>query len=458
MQIKQYLKGIASAALSPVVKALSDSFPYYGAGIQMLPGGVFAWSTSGMTAYNNKIFYAGQNILVRKFTEAPIIFSKKKATGGKKFDKYYSKAVSNEQRTYIKASALDELSEHPLLTLFDSPNTYQSGIEMMEDFWYNYGFGDGFLYFDTLSDRISRNNQPQRIHSLNRDRIQVVKSNDRFDKVLAYKYTCWDGTTLDIPKEQILHLKHWNPNVGSLKGLGVDIVAGREIALNDANNEAQGSAFMNGGRGTLFSSDAQMNADGKMIGKWSKEQKDAMQATIDKDMAGARNNRRMLMTNGMVNVTPYGDTSAELELNAAEEKNWLNIFAIMGIPWALTPVASQSSENSVIVGHKALVTNLIISELRKFDQKLTQAISVWFPGIIACHDLTEYSELAPDLKLMKEVYGAPYLRVNEGRAIFGYDDVEGEVGKAILVPSGLMKIEDIVSNDPFADVGDPVDM
>jgi len=453
MQIKQYLKGIAVAALSPVIKSFSESYPYYGAGIQILSGGGFSYSTSGMSAYRNKIFYTGQNLLVRKLTEVKLNFNKAKPKSGQKFEKYYSKAISNEQRAALKAKSLDELADHDLNKLFDTPNTYQSGIELMVDFWHNYGFGDGFLFFESMDSELTRNTQPYRVHSLNRNRITAIRSNDRFDTIVSYRYTCWNGDWIEIPKSQILHLKHWNPNLSDLKGLGVDVIAGMDIGLNQANSEAKGAAFINGGRGTLFSSDADLNTDGKMVGKWTKEQKELMQATIDKDMVGARNNQRMLMTNGYVNVQAYGDTAAELELNLSQESDWQNIFAIMGIPWALTPVASKSSENSIIAGYKALVTNLIISELRKFDQKLTQIIQQWWKGVIACHDLTEFTELAPDLKLMKEVYGTPSLTEDERRAIFGYDQIGGAEGGAILVASGLMQLKDVI--DPFGDVPNP---
>lgn len=458
MQIKQYLKGIAASVLAPVMKSLDATYPYYGAGIRLLSGGGFAYSTSGMQAYSNKIFYAGQNILVRKFTEAPILFSKKKESA-QKFDKYYSKAISNESRAALKARALDELTSHKLINLFENPNTYQSGIETMVDFWHNYGFGDGYLFFEPLNPEISRDTRPVRLHSLNRNRVTPIRSTDRFDTIIGYRYTCWNGDWIEIPKSNMLHLMHWNPNLGDLRGLGVDVIAGMDIGINQANSIAKGAAFTNGGRGTLFSSDADLNTEGVMIGKWTKDQKDSLQKTIDMDMAGASNNGKLLMTNGYVQVQPYGDTMAELELNLAQDQDWQNIFAVMGIPWALTPVASKSSENSIIAGYKALVTNLIISELKKFDQKLTQKIQQWYPGVIACHDLTEFSELAPDLKLMSEVYNrntGPVLSENERRAIFGYDAIKGAVGKAYLVPSGLMKVEDIV-NDPLSDIPNPAD-
>ena len=78
MQAKQYLKNIAKAVLSPVVKSLGGSFPNYGAGLSLISQRVFSWGADNMQAYGNKIFYSATNILVLKLTEVPITFNQKK--------------------------------------------------------------------------------------------------------------------------------------------------------------------------------------------------------------------------------------------------------------------------------------------------------------------------------------------------------------------------------------------
>ena len=454
MEIKQYFKSVASAVMAPVVKSLSNTFPAYGAGFTMMMGGTFNMLGIGnKAAYSNKIFYTASNIFVRKITEAPIIFSeeKNKAAARKFASKYYSKSISNEDRAFIKAAVLTELENHELNDMFD-----RLGIEGMEDFWYNYNHGDGFLFFETLDPEFSRSTKPVAVHSLNRDRVTPVQSGERFETISHYLYTTNNGTQIRIDKDNMLHLKHWNPNHGDLKGLGVDLIANPDISLNTANTTAQGAAFENGGRGTLFSSTVDITSEGKRVGKMTVQEMADLKKTVLEDMSGARNNRRQKFTNNDVKVTPYGDTLAEMELVESEKSNWLNIFAIMGLPWALSPVGSMASENSVIVGYKSLVTNLCISELRKFDQKLSQKIGKWWPGVIGAHDLTEYSELAPDLKLMKETFGAPLLRVDEVRKMYRFDEIGGDEGNAILVPSGFMLLKDVIS-DEFAGTPNPDD-
>lgn len=441
MQLKNYVKTVTAAVLQPIAKSLWGINPNTSIGVSMLNDRVFKWSISGNTAYNNKIFYTGANILVRKMVEAPITFNQKKGETAKSINKYYSKTISNPERNTIKSQTVDELPDHPLSSMFT--------IEKMEDFWHNYNYGDAFLWFEKSGEGYSRNTAPIAMHSLKPTRVKIIQSNQRFDPVLRYTYTCDNGEMIDLAKEDVLHLPHWNPNIGELKGYGVDTACSVDILLNNSGNTAERAAYENGGRGTLFSTDVDVTSEGDRVSKMTAEQMASLKDTMQRDMAGAINNRKMNYTNGRVVVTPYGDTLAEMEISKSEDSRWKNIFAIMGIPKELSPATFSSSENSVDAGYKALVTNLVVSELRKFDQKLTNLIQTWFPGIVAISDITEFSELAPDLALMKTIYGAPYVSVDENRKIFGHDELGGDVGQAILVPSGLMKIQDIIS-DEFA--------
>lgn len=435
--VKDYFKNVA--------KSLLGIAPNFTVGLNYAMDRSFIWNTSGYDAYDNKIFYTGANLIVRKMIEAPITFNTKKKSAKKSLDKFYSKSIANPERSTIKEDVLEQLYDHELETLIDG--------ETMEDFWHRYNFGAGLLWFETLNEEYTRNNKPIKVWSLDPRRVNAITNGGRFDNISHYNYTALNGETIRLEKTHIVYQKHWNPNIAALTGYGVDIVCAKDIALNNAANEAEGAAFVNGGRGTLFSSKAEVTSDGTVVGKMTAQQMSSLKETMLKDMEGARNNRRMKYTNGEVVVTPYGDTLAEMEINKSEDSRWKNIFAIMGIPWALTPVASQSSENSVITGYKALVTNLVVSELRKFDKLLTKTIQNFWPDIVAVSDLTEFSELSPDLKLMKEVYGTPSISEDERRKIFGYDEIGGDLGKAILVPSGLMRLEDIVS-DPFNETQD----
>lgn len=460
MSVKSYLRGVAKAVLSPVVKSISDGFPNLAPGFHMTFGRAFLFDFKSMSAYRNKIFYSAQNLLVRKYLETPILVNKKREQTGAarkfRFDQFYSASLTAEKRFVIKQLALDELNGHELNKLFDErPNSYQSGLQMREDFWHNYGFGDGFLWFETLGD-LSRNNKPTAIHSMSRQRVTIIPSSTEADGVAGYRYNTRNGQTIVIQKDEVMHLKKWNPGPTDLWGLDPSQIVAPVLGLDDASVLAQGSAFVNGGRGTMFSSDVVVDpTTGKIKSKLTAGQMEVLRDDIEESYSGAENYRKNHFTNGKVEVTNYGDTLAEMDMVKSSVSYWEYTYATLGIPDVLCPTTKASTENNVLIGNKRLVTGVIIPDLRMFDQSVTRTVQKWWPGLVICHDVTEFSELAPDQKLMAEVFGKPQITVNERRRIFNYDDLPGKVGTAVLVESGLMTIEDILN--PVDNAGDPND-
>lgn len=439
MQIKQRLRNFA-------LKALGFN-PAFLAGVQYTFGKNFNWGGSGygISGYDNKIVYAGLNLLVKKLTEPNVIVSKLKSQSALK--SYYKKSVSNEKRALLKIQALTELDTHPLLDLIENPNSYQTGIELMEQFWYNYLYGDGYLIAfgaENGPGSESRSFKPNQLYALNKDRVIPQRSNDPFNPISFYLVTLFNGQQLTLYPDQIFHLKKWNPNYSELYGYSFVNAAGKTISKNEENQTAQGMAFVNGGRGTLFSSDMDKNGNGHMVEKMTADQMSILKETMSRDYAGSINNRKMNFTNGYVTAQNYGDTLAEMELIDAEIADWKDIYTVLGIPIVLGPISDASTESNVKAGYKALVTNTIVSDLKKFDLKFKHWIKRWYgTDIVAAHDLTEFSELAPDLELLKTVYGdAPYITWNEKRVLFNFDtDDKTEGLNGYWVPSVLMPIE-----------------
>lgn len=442
MQIKQYFKSLA-------LKALGYS-PVLGAGFAYNFGRAFTWlNGNGISGYNNKIVYAGLNLKIRKLTEPNVIVSKVK--NGRALKQYYKSETPNNNRKVLKELSLEEVDNHPLIDLLECPNEFQTGIELMEQFWFNYEYGDGYLIALGASDgpgADSRNFKPVNLYAPNRNRVVPQKSNDRFNPIAFYLITLNNGEQLQLGQDQVFHMKKWNPDNNDVNGHSFMSPAGKTVSKNEENQTAQGMAFVNGGRGTLFSSDMMTDGSGQVIEKMTGEQMSALKETMVRDYTGAINNRKMNFVNGKVEVQNYGDTLAEMELIDADTADWKDIYSVLGIPIVLGPISEASTESNVKAGYKALVTNTIVPELRKFDMKFKRWIELWFgKDIIASHDLTEFNELAPDLKLLMEVYGKPNMTEDERRGLFNLDKLPGGNGGVVLVPSGLMTLEQIT--DPM---------
>jgi phage portal protein BeeE len=442
MNIKHRLQNFALKALG--IGNRIDKTLFFGAF-----GGFFSWlGWKGITYYNNKIVYAGLNMLVKKLTEPEILINKVRPSKQNKISKYYSRSISNEQRAFVKAQTFDELDSHELLDLLERPNPYQTGIELREQFWFNYQYGDGFII--AINDNPdspgaeSRRFKPNMLLAINRNRVDVVRSEERFRPIAYYRITLFNGEQIVLFPDQVFHLQKWNPET-PLWGAGFTYSSAATIEENYQNTIARGAAYRNGGRGTLFSSDTGGNSDDTKFSKMTADQMSSLKSTVENDMAGAENNRRMFFTNGFVSVQNYGDTLAEMEMIDADKSNWKDIYAVLGIPVSLTPTGDGLTDKNQEAGYKGLVTNTIIPDLRKFDLKFKQFVSIWYPDIIPVHDLTAFSELMPDYKLLSEIYGKPKLTVDENRALFQYDNLDdADQGKTILVDGNQKTIEQII--------------
>lgn len=425
---------------------------YYAPGITMMMGGLFNWSYKGKSkqltkGYENKIVYAVVNVLVRKLIESPIIVSKVKSQKDLIKLKSYNFSYGNETGKYnvTQVKALDELMDHSLIDLLNNPNEYQTGIEMLESFWFNYALsGDGFIFAEKNGDR------PVFLHALPTDRVTLERQgNDWRKPITSIKFNAWDGTIIPLPMEDVMHMKKWSPYDPLQGGFSPLQASGSTVAKNDENDIAQGAVFKNGGSGTIISSDIIVQ-EGETYSKLSVEQVDKLQKTVETRWAGAHNNGSMHVTNGAVKVDKFGDTLVDMNAIAADDQDAVRIAATWGVNSILIGDKSGGTENNVKEAYKTLVTNVIVSELRKFDQKFKQFAKGWYKGerLDISHDLTEFSELAPDLVLMKTVYGdAWYLTGDEKRKIFNMEESNDPNMKRYLVPSGMMFLDDLASTE-----------
>lgn len=433
---------------------------YYAPGITMMLGGSFSWSYKAkqgqlVSGYQNKIVYATVNVLVRKLIEAPIIVSKIKSQKDLARVKTYNFAAGNEHGKYnLKLQkALEEIEEHDLIDLLNKPNEYQTGIELREAFWYNYELtGDGYFFVEKNGDK------PVFIHCLPSDRVIPRREGDDWRKpITGYKFSAWDGSQIELPMDDVMHMRRWSPLDPLQGGYSPLQSVGSSVSKNDANDIAQGNAFTNGGTGTIISSDIVVE-NGKTYSKLSTDQVKKINETVQRNWAGIENNGKFHVTNGSIKVDKLGDTLIDLNAINADNQDATRIAAGWGVSPILIGDMSGGTDNNVKGAYKALVTNVVVPELRKFDAKFKEFSRKWYKGerLDASHDLTEFSELAPDLELMKKVYGdAWYITGNEKRKIFNMDESADPNLNRFIIPSGQMFLDDMATDDFGDGTGNP---
>jgi hypothetical protein len=131
--------------------------------------------------------------------------------------------------------------------------------------------------------------------------------------------------------------------------------------------------------------------------------------------------------------------------------------------WGLDPILlgrGTGTNSNQEMARKALIVDIIIPYLNNLEQNLMNWLCPAYDksdGVkyIIDFDTTVYSELQPDLKLMKEIYGMPSLTEDERRPLFNFDELGGELGAAILVDQGKITLQDVIMPNDDAALKDP---
>lgn len=439
---------------------------YFPGGLNYQLGNTFTWMGWNKTAqlqggYGNKIVYAYANVIVTKEIEVPLtVYDVINEREARKLHTFQFGGDRNNKGAYnlLELKALRERENHPFIKLIDNPNGYQTGLDLMEAFWFNYEIsGDGYLWARRLTE--GRNaGQPAKLYCLPSNLVMPIRSSaDLEAPITAYQFTSWWGEVHIIPPEDILHLAKWSPFDPILGGYSPLVPGAKTIATNEANQEAQGRAFQNGSTGIIIHSDVGGKDGDTAYDKLTEEQVRKIESTLEKKYKGAINNQQTHVTNGYVGVVKLGDTLADLKLCEAEIANWKDGGALFGVNPILVGDMKGGTENNVQAAYKALVINNVIPKLRKFDAALRKWIELWYPGqsiMVKC-DVKKFTEISPDQKLMKEVFGdADWVDLNEKRALIADLPEKAEYNGVTLVSGGkktLDQVKDGNFDEPLPD-------
>lgn len=445
-------EGLQKIIKSPDLVTKSGYYP----GMSYQFGNTFSWMGFNNTAqlqggYGNKIVYSYANVIVTKEIEVPLtVYDVLNEREARKLDNFNFGGDRNNKGAYnlCELKALRERENHPFIKLLDNPNGWQSGLALMEAFWFNYEItGNGYLWAVRAPSESRRAGEPLKLYALPANLVMPVRQYADIDSPINYyQFTTWWGAVYQIPPEDILHLTKWSPFDPVLGGYSPLIPGAKTIATNEANQEAQGRAFVNGSTGTIIHSDVGGSTDQDSYDKLTEDQVREIEKTLEQKWKGAINNQQTHVTNGYVAVAKLGDTLADLKLCEAEEANWRDGGALFGVNPILVGNMKGGTENNVQAAYKALVINNVIPKLRKFDAALRKWVELWYPNekiVIKC-DVKKFTEISPDQKLMKEVYGdADWLDQNEKRSLIGDLPEKAEYVGVTLVAGGKKTLEQI---------------
>lgn len=347
----------------------------------------------------------------------------------------------------LKAQAFEEIEGHPFIDLMENPNPIMSGKQLRRELMgYERITGNAYMYAATPGVGLNAN-QPQQLWVIPSPCVRIVMGT-RTDPVKGYEISYF--TEGIIPKERIMHMKTFNPvadpiNSNWLYGMAPALAARRTLGEFEAAETAQGTLFKNMGPGGILS--------GEEKGSITEAQGAQIQDRFMQRHTGLLNGGGIVVTPARVSWQEIGMSPVDLNLIEAKDDLLQEICAIYHYP--KERITGSQNTASQGLADKQVITSCVMPLLRDFDDCVTRFIRQAYNDqtLVYISDTQYYPELQEDRKDLSEwLSKAWWIKVNEKRKAMDYDEVPD--GDVMLVPSGLVKLEDVV-----ADVVDPdIDM
>ena len=338
-----------------------------------------------------------------------------------------------------KALEIIEDEDNDLYKLLQSPNHYQSWIEMMELFRIFYFVqGEAFLYRDTAMD----SDIAMSIHVAPANLMSPVYSDDTENIIRGWKLDLFGGHSRILENDDVFHLKMANPifdsDGGQLRGMSPLVAGLKYLQLDDRSIEAWIKAIENEGAKGIISPNTPnpeywLNPDQvKLVDK-----------EIDERIAGVKNKNKIVASSMPLQYTQIGLSPDALSIIQALEHSQVNLCDLWNVPPTLFD-PNPTYQNQKEAGLQFL-NNVIIPYLEKEEQKLNSWLVEPFrvrdgKNYYIDNDTSQFEELTPTLDEMNAL--ATILTKNEMRIIQGYDSLDTPAADLLFIASGSVPIND----------------
>lgn len=347
-----------------------------------------------------------------------------------------------------KSQAFDEVDNHPFMDLMKRPNPLQSGKQFRRDMMGYYEIcGNAYSYVATAGSGINAN-VPQQLWVIPSPCVEIVMGT-RIDPVRGYRVSYYGEDAL--PREKVIHMKSFNPVVDYTGGewlYGMSKMATLRSDLSEykAAQTAQGTLFSNMGPRGIISGNSEFGPD--------EETAVAIHDRFIQMHTGPVHGGGYMVTPADVKFTSIGMSPVDLNILAAKGDILQAICAVYRYPKELFTGAQNVSSQGE--NNKKFITSCVLPLLIDFDEVMTKFIQQAYndPTLVYISDTQYFPELQPNrkelaewLKMMEDK-----MTIDEIRAAMDYDELEDGLGNYVLVPSGKVKLQDVVDDVVEPDV------
>lgn len=312
----------------------------------------------------------------------------------------------------LKTPSLDnnEKLRYELSNLLNRPNQFQSRGSFFEHL-VNYLLisGNAFIYCG----------ETHQFTCLRTDRVQII-SNTKKTAVDFYAYNV-DSSQFRIEKENLLHLKFFNP-LNDWYGLSPLQIASRAIDQHNAMSNHNLAILQNGGRpsGCLMIKTGSENL--------TEEQREQLRSDVRDAYAGTLNAGKIMVLEGDFEWKEMGLSPKDLDFSAGKDLTTREIAQAFGVPPVLVGLRGDSGFANYREARLHLWEDTILplAELIRLEmsnwmsQKFGMEVEIVF-DLDSVHALTARRDI-----LWQRISSADFLTKDEKREILGFPPLSTE--------------------------------
>lgn len=405
--------------------------------------------------YNTHV-YSIINLIVKSVAATPFLLYEVKDE--KSFSRYKAansaSGINFKNALTYRAKALEEVDKHPILKILKRPNESQGQSEFIENaLGYKLLTGNAFIYGVGTENGVNAN-KFQQLYVLPSQYMGVMP-NATLTGVEAYELNL--GITRKFSKEEIIHLKYWNPNWSNtgdhLYGLSPLASAARVLQKSNDNTTSSAKLLQNTGAIGILTADDAFDM--------TEEQVQAAEQKYYEKFGGSNNRGRIWMSSKKFTWQQIAMSAVDLALHDAAKMDMRDLCNVYGVQSQLLNDPDNKTYANMAEARKSLIINKALPELYSLRDELNRTlVKQWSEKGKQYYldvDLQAIPELQEDMALLvNQLTQMWWLTGNEKRIATNYapDDSTPELN-AYMIPTGVipvgggfsMDLEDTMSND-----------
>jgi len=307
---------------------------------------------------------------------------------------------------------------HPLLDLIARPNPREDGARFIEAIATHL-----MIAGNAYVEAVSVDGAPRELHVLRPDRMKLVPGSDGWPE--AYEYTV-AGRSVRFDQSAtlppVLHLALLHP-LDDHYGLAPLEAAAVAVDTHNAAAKWNKALLDNAARPSgalVFTADDTVISDDQFV-RLKRELEDSYQ--------GARNAGRPLLLEGGLDWKAMSLSPKDMDFMEAKHAAAREIALAFGVPPQLLGIPGDSTYSNYQEANRVFFRATVLPLANRVGAALSNWLAPAFGAVRLVADADQIDALSADrAALWSRISEAPFLTLNEKRAVVGYAPVEGGEG------------------------------